>query len=118
MNDNIKLKIQQIWALLVGSASLLVGILKLIPGSNLKITLFDAAVHIITGSIFIVGAWKYVSKTNLCMGIFYILFGAIDYNLPHLIVGVVSFLLSLTMNLKEETLIGKSRWKIFSFKRR
>jgi hypothetical protein len=53
----------------------------------------------ITGTIFIGGAWinkgRYVGRTNRWLGIFYIVFGAIGVNWPHIIVGVVSILIGL-----------------------
>jgi hypothetical protein len=59
----------------------------------------DAAIHIITGSIFIAGTWinkgQYVSRTNRWLGIFYIIFGAIGVNVAHIVAGIVSILIGL-----------------------
>ena len=59
----------------------------------------DAFIHIFTGSLFIGGAWlyegKYVSGVNFWLGIFYIAFGVIDQNIPHVIAGAASLMISL-----------------------
>ena len=56
----------------------------------------------ITGAIFITGAWiqkgQYVRKTNLGLGAFYIVFGVIGLNLPHIIAGIVSLLIGLLVS--------------------
>src|SRR5205809_5319852 len=62
----MKIVIQRTWASLIGVASSTIGILKF--GSIVHIPTLDAVVHIITGVIFIAGAWinkgQYVGRTN------------------------------------------------------
>jgi hypothetical protein len=81
----------------VGVASTAIGILKF--GSIVNVPTLDALVHIVTGIIFIAGAWinkgQYVGTTNRWLGIFYIVFGAIGMNWAHIIVGIVSILIGL-----------------------
>src|SRR6266487_2741414 len=91
--------IQRIWASVIGLASIIIGILKFLSIVNIPAT--DALIHIITGIIFISGAWiqkgKYVRITNLCLGIIYILFGLLGgFNWPHIIAGIISVIISLT----------------------
>jgi hypothetical protein len=91
--------IQKVWASLIGTASIIIGILKFI--SMVNIPTLDALIHIITGTIFSGGAWiqqgKYVSKTNLWLGVFYIIFGVIGFNWPHIIAGIISLIIGLTV---------------------
>jgi hypothetical protein len=91
--------IQRIWALLIGSVSTTIAILKFVSIVNIPAP--DALIHISTGIIFLAGALvskgKYVRKTNLWLGIFYIIFGGVEINWPHIIAGVVSILISLTI---------------------
>jgi hypothetical protein len=93
----MKIVIQRAWASVIGVASTTIGILKF--GSIVHIPTLDALVHIVTGMIFIAGAWinkgEYVGTTNRWLGIFYILFGAIGMNWAHTIVGVVSIIIGL-----------------------
>jgi hypothetical protein len=93
----MKMATQRTWASLIGVASTIIGILKF--GSIVHIPTLDALVHIITGVIFIAGAWinkgQYVGQTNRYLGIFYIVFGAIGMNWAHIIVGIVSILIGL-----------------------
>jgi hypothetical protein len=93
----MKIVIQRTWASLIGVASTIIGILKFC--SIVSIPTLDALIHIITGVIFIGGAWinkgQYVGKTNRWLGIFYIVFGAIGMNWAHSIVGVLSILVGL-----------------------
>lgn len=93
----MKVAIQRTWASVIGFASTFIGILKF--ASIVHIPALDALIHIITGIIFIAGAWvnegQYVSTTNRLLGIFYILFGAIGVNWAHIITGIVSVLISL-----------------------
>jgi hypothetical protein len=74
-----------------------IGLLKF--SSIIHISTLDALVHIITGVMFIAGAWinkgQYVGKTIRWLGIFYIIFGAIGMNWAHIIVGIVSILIGL-----------------------
>jgi hypothetical protein len=81
----------------VGVASTAIGILKFC--SIVDVPTLDALVHIVTGIIFIAGAWinkgQYVGTTNRWLGIFYIVFGAIGMNWAHIIVGIVSILIGL-----------------------
>ena len=96
------MRIQQVWASLVGIISTVIGILKFI--SVVNIPALDASIHIITGIAFIVGAWigkgRYVRQTNLWLGIFYIIFGTVGMNWPHIIVGIVSVIISLSIKIK------------------
>ena len=96
-NQHVKIAIQRIWASAIGIASIAIGILKF--GSIVHIPTLDAVIHIITGAIFIGGAWinrgQYVGTTNRWLGIFYIVFGAIGVNWAHIIVGIVSILIGL-----------------------
>jgi hypothetical protein len=93
----MKMATQRTWASLIGVASTIIGILKF--GSIVHIPTLDALVHIITGVIFIAGAWinkgQCVGQTNRYLGIFYIVFGAIGMNWAHIIVGIVSILIGL-----------------------
>jgi uncharacterized membrane protein len=93
----MKMAIQRTWASIIGVASATIGILNFT--SIVHIPTLDAVIHIITGAIFIAGAWinkgQYVSRTNRWLGIFYIVFGAIGVNWAHIIVGVVSILIGL-----------------------
>ncbi len=93
----MKIIIERAWASVIGLASTTIGILKF--GSIVHIPTLDASVHIITGVIFLVGAWinkgQYVGQTNRYLGIFYIVFGAIGMNWAHIIVGIVSILIGL-----------------------
>ncbi len=92
----IKMVIQRAWASVIGFASTTIGILKF--SSIVHIPTLDALIHIVTGVIFIAGAWinkgQYVSKTNRWLGIFYIAFGAIGLNLAHIVAGIVSLIIS------------------------
>jgi hypothetical protein len=78
--------IQRAWASVIGFASIAIGVLKFL--SIVPIRTLDAFVHLITGAIFIAGAWirkgQYVGKTNRWLGIFYVVFGAIEMNWPHI----------------------------------
>jgi hypothetical protein len=89
--------IQRTWASVIGVASTTIGILKF--SSIVHIPTLDALIHIITGAIFIAGAWinkgQYVSRTNRWLGIFYIVFGAIGVNWAHIVAGIVSILIGL-----------------------
>ena len=89
--------IQRAWASVIGLASTIIGILKF--SSIVHIPTLDALVHIITGVIFLTGAWinkgQYVGTTNRWLGIFYIVFGAIGMNRAHIIAGIVSILVGL-----------------------
>ncbi|HEV8284927.1 MAG TPA: hypothetical protein VGQ09_11495 [Chitinophagaceae bacterium] len=92
--------IQRIWASIIGLASTVIGILKYL--SYINIPSSDAFIHIITGLGFIAGAWirkgKYVEITNLCLGVFYILFGIVGgLNWPHIIAGAISIIISLVI---------------------
>ncbi|HEX9423497.1 MAG TPA: hypothetical protein VF899_09650 [Pyrinomonadaceae bacterium] len=93
----MKIIIERVWASVIGLASTTIGILKF--GSIVHIPTLDALVHIITGVIFLAGAWinkgQYVGTTNRWLGIFYIVFGAIGMNWAHIIVGTVSILIGL-----------------------
>ena len=100
------MKIHRIWASVIGVASVTIGILRfIIPTLSLSIPPLDGIIHIVTGAVFIAGAWinggKYVSKTNLWCGVFYIIFGVIGLNWPHIIVGVLSSLIGLTIKTAE-----------------
>ena len=92
----MKMIIQRTWASVIGFASITIGILKF--SSIVHIPTLDALIHIVTGVIFIAGAWinkgQYVSKTNCWLGIFYIVFGAIGLNLAHIVAGIVSLIIS------------------------
>jgi hypothetical protein len=97
--------IHKILASLAGTASLAIGILRFFIGSLEKaIPVQDGVIHIVTGLIFLAGAWvargRYVRITNLCLGIFYVLFGLIEFNWPHLILGLVFLLIGLTLKIK------------------
>jgi hypothetical protein len=93
----MKIVIQRAWASVIGVASATIGILKFC--SIVHIAGLDALVHIVTGVIFIGGAWinkgQYVDQTNRWLGIFYIVFGAIGMNWAHIIAGIVSVLIGL-----------------------
>lgn len=100
--NNKSMKIPRIFAMLIGLVTITAGTLRFIPDTLhpiVNIPLADAVIHIITGAIFIGGAWikkgKYVRATNLLLGAFYILFGAVEFNLPHIILGIISFVISL-----------------------
>ena len=93
----MKMIIERTWASVIGVASTTTGILKF--ASIVHIPMLDASVHIVTGVIFIAGAWinkgEYIGQTNRYLGIFYIVFGAIGMNWAHIIVGIVSILIGL-----------------------
>jgi hypothetical protein len=93
----MKILMQQAWASIIGLASTTIGILKF--SSIVHIPTLDAVIHIITGAIFIAGAWinkgRYVGQTNRYLGIFYIAFGAIGANWAHIIIGIASILIGL-----------------------
>jgi len=93
----MKTVIQRTWASVIGVASTAIGILTFC--SIVHIATLDAVIHMITGVIFIGGAWinkgQYVGQTNRWLGIFYIVFGAIGVNWAHIIVGIVSILIGL-----------------------
>jgi hypothetical protein len=93
----MKLIIQRTWASVIGIASTIIGVLKF--ALIVHIPTLDALIHIVTGVIFIAGAWinkgQYVSKTNCWLGIFYIGFGAIGLNWAHIIAGTVSLIIGL-----------------------
>jgi hypothetical protein len=65
--------IQRAWASIIGLASAAIGLLRLF--SLVTIPLTDALIHILTGILFIAGAWiqkgKYVKPTNLSLGVVY-----------------------------------------------
>lgn len=89
--------IQRAWASVIGVASTTIGILKF--SAIVHIPTLDALVQIVTGVIFIAGAWinkgEYVGQANRWLGIFYIVFGAMGMNWAHIIVGVASILIGL-----------------------
>jgi hypothetical protein len=93
----MKIIIERAWASVIGLASTTIGMLKFC--SIVHIPTLDALVHIVTGVIFIGGAWinkgQYVGQTNRWLGIFYIVFGAIGMNWAHIIAGIVSILIGL-----------------------
>jgi len=93
----MKTVIQRTWASVIGVASTAIGIL--IFCSSVHIPALDAVIHIITGVIFIGGAWinkgQYVGRTIRWLGIFYIVFGAIGVNVAHIVVGILSILIGL-----------------------
>ena len=93
----MKMAIQRTWASVIGVTATAIGILKF--SSVVHIPTLDALTHIITGVIFIAGAWinkgQYVSKTNRWLGIFYIVFGAIGVNVAHIVVGTASIIIGL-----------------------
>ena len=94
--------IQKSWAWLIGLASLIIGILRFfIPVLHANIPPLDGIIHIVTGVGFLLGAWiykgKYVHKTNLWLGTFYIMFGIICLNIPHIIAGVISTTIALSI---------------------
>jgi hypothetical protein len=93
----MKLVIQRTWASIIGAASTAIGILTLC--SVVHIPTLDAVIHVITGVMFLAGAWinkgQYVGQTNRWLGIFYIVFGAIGMNWAHIIAGIVSILIGL-----------------------
>ena len=93
----MKAVIQRIWASVIGVASTAIGILTFC--SIVHIPALDAVIHIITGVIFIGGAWinkgQYVGRTIRWLGIFYIVFGAIGVNVAHIVVGILSILIGL-----------------------
>jgi hypothetical protein len=97
-NKDIKMVIQRLWASVIGLASTTIGILKFT--SIVHIPTLDAFIHIITGVMFIGGAWinrgQYVRRTNRWLGIFYVGFGANGVNLPHIIAGIVSLVIGLS----------------------
>ena len=89
------MKINQIWASLIGLVSLTIGILRfVIPSLGVSIPPMDGTIHIATGIAFLAGAWiskgQFVNNTNLLLGVFYIIFGIRGFNWPHIIVGTIS----------------------------
>jgi uncharacterized membrane protein len=96
-DQHVKTIIQRTWASVIGFASTTIGILKF--SSIVHIPTLDALIHILTGVIFIAGAWiakgQYVSKTNRWLGIFYIVFGVIGLNVAHIVAGIVSLIIGL-----------------------
>ena len=102
----LAIRIHQIFATIVGLASLIIGILRFfIPSLGANIPTLDGVIHIVTGAGFILGAWlfkgTYVNKSNGLLGVFYIGFGAFGYNLPHIILGAVALLLSIFVRIKK-----------------
>jgi hypothetical protein len=93
----MKMIIERTWASVIGLASTIIGTLTF--ASIVHIPTLDALIHIITGLIFIAGAWinngQYVGQTNRYLGIFYIVFGAIGMNWAHIIAGIISILIGL-----------------------
>jgi hypothetical protein len=93
------MRIQQTWVSLIGTASTVIGAIYFIPTFHLRISLLDTIVHMITGLLFLIGAFirhgRFVGNTNFFLGIFYILFGAVGTNWPHFFVGVISAVISL-----------------------
>jgi hypothetical protein len=93
----MKIVIQRTWASVIGVASTAIGTLTFC--SIVHIPTLDAVIHIITGVIFIGGAWinkgQYVGQTNRWLGIFYIIFGTIGLNVAHIVVGILSILIGL-----------------------
>jgi len=91
--------VQRIWAVIIGLASMTVGILKFF--SVLDIPTLDALIHITSGVVFICGAaaenGRYARQTNLWLGLFYIFFGAVGFNWPHVIAGAVTLFLGLSV---------------------
>jgi hypothetical protein len=92
------MNIQRIFATLIGIVTIIIGTLKFLSIVNIPTS--DALIHIITGIIFIGGAWiqhgKYVIITNLLLGIFYISFGITgNFNWPHIIAGIISVAIGL-----------------------
>jgi len=97
MTTGIYLTVQKIWSLLIGLASTAIGILKFV--SVVEIPVSDALMHLITGVIFVSGIIinnaEYIRKINLWLGIFYVVFGIIGSNVPHLFVGLISIAISM-----------------------
>jgi hypothetical protein len=94
--------IQRIWAFLIGTASVVIGILRIL--SIAGIPLRDAIVHLASGLLFIAGAWisggRYVSFFNILLGIFYIAYGSLYLNLAHSIAGLVSCFIGLFFKIR------------------
>src|SRR6266498_2353879 len=90
------MKTQRDFSLVLGIVSLTIGILKFLSVAN--IPAMDASVHIVTGIIFIAGAiiknGKYCGRINLILGIVYIIFGAVEFNLAHIIAGTLAIIVS------------------------
>ena len=94
--------VQKIWATIIGTASFIIGTLRFFVDSlGESIPVRDGIIHIVTGLGFLTGAWlfkgKYVQKVNLWLGIFYVAFGVMGINWPHIIAGVISVVLALTV---------------------
>ena len=94
------MKINQVWASIIGLVSLTIGILRfVIPSLGVSIPPIDGIIHIVTGIAFLAGAWinngKSVYNTNLLLGFFYIIFGIRGFNWPHIIVGTISVAIAL-----------------------
>src|SRR5206468_8601272 len=93
----MKTVIQRTWASVIGVASTAIGILTFC--SIVHIPTLDAVIHMVTGAIFIAGAWinkgQYVGRTIRWLGIFYIVFGAIGVNVDNIVVVILSILFGL-----------------------
>jgi hypothetical protein len=109
-DQEMTILIQRTWASVIGLASTTIGILKFC--SIVQIPTLNALIHIITGIMFIAGAWvnrgRYISNTNRWLGIFYVVFGAIGVNWAHIIVGFVSVTISFICPTK-----ATNRWELY-----
>jgi hypothetical protein len=106
------MKILQIFATVVGLVSFAIGLLRFFIDSLAStIPPSDGIIHIISGTGFVLGVWtlkgRYVRTGNLFWGAFYKVFGMIGMNWPHIILGVISLVLSLAIKTKQKSLIHK-----------
>jgi hypothetical protein len=95
--------IQRIWAFLIGTASTVIGILRIL--SITIISLGDGIVHFVSGLLFIAGGWvradKYARYFNIILGVFYIVYGSLYFNWAHSIAGLISCLIGLFIKKKK-----------------
>ena len=91
------MKINQVWASIIGLAFLTIGVLIfIIPSLSLSLSIapVDGAIHVATVISFLTGIWikkgKYVNNPNIFLGVFYIIFGISGFNWAHIIIGTIS----------------------------
>lgn len=106
------MKVQRIWAIAIGTVSLIVGILRfVIPSLGEQITAAEGIMHIIAAVLFYSGVrlaqGKFISFTNLGAGIIFVVAGTVTLNWAHIIIGTISVVMSCVILTHEGFSLGE-----------